>query len=260
MKSGGTCLNKTFQFLLIVIMACLPVTLLAETVYINDRFLVGMHEEKSVDSVISKLVPSGTVLDLIKRDELLSQVRDPDGVIGWVDNQYLVTTEPGRAQLAEAQSRIEELETTLQNATQGRPPGSLAADAAPGLEQLQNENEELKQLLKSERLRVGELQAQTAELKNSLSGTVKPVETEQLDKLREENSTLREQLAALQASSEEIVVEQPVLPDFNLADFPGEFDWKKVLITIAVSLLIGLVAGIYLLDFYNRRRHGGFRV
>lgn len=254
-------LNKSFLLLLLFIPACLPATLLAETVYIDDRFLVGIHEEKSVDSVISKLLPSGTALDLIKRDEPLSQVRDPEGVIGWVDNQYLATTEPGRAQLAKAESRIDELETELQSAAQGRPPGVLTADAIPEQEQLQKENEELKQLLKSERLRVGELQAQTAELKNRLSGTVKPANSEeQLDKLRAENEALREQLAALQASREEIAVEKPVLQDFSLADFPGEFDRKKMLIAIAVSLLIGIAAGVYLLDLYNRRRHGGFRV
>lgn len=251
-------LNKSLQLLVITLLVWLPVTLLAETVYINDRFMVGMHREKSVDSVITKLVQSGTPLDMIKKDEPLSQVRDPQGEIGWVDNQYLVETEPGRAQLAEAEYRISELEAALENATEGHPE-TPATDGASELESLQKENEELKQLLKSERLRVGELQAQTAELKNQLSGTVNPVAPE-LDELQEENARLREQLATLQSKAADVNVEPGPTPGFTLSGLAGEFDWKKMLITIAISLLVGIAAGIYLLDLINRRRHGGFRI
>ncbi|HKK16870.1 MAG TPA: TIGR04211 family SH3 domain-containing protein [Gammaproteobacteria bacterium] len=252
-------LNKPLHLLLIALLAWLPVTLMAETVYINDRFMVGIHSEKSVDSVITKLVPSGTSLDIIKKDKPLSQVRDPEGEIGWVDNQYLVTTEPGRAQLAQAETRINELEAALQEATEGRQ-GSTATDNTPEQDSLQKENEELKQLLKSERLRVGELQAQTAELKNRLSGTVNPVARENLEELEDENARLREQLATLQSSSSDVSEEIPALPRFSLSGLLGEYDWKKMLMTIAVSLLVGFGIGIYLLDLVNRRRHGGFRI
>ena len=35
---------------------------------------------------------------------------------------------------------------------------------------------------------------------------------------------------------------------------------KQMLVTLLIVFTIGIAGGIFILDFYNRRRHGGFRV
>ena len=239
------------NYILLFCLLTFTVTVAAKTVFINDRVMIGIHQEKSVDTPIVKLVPGGTSLDLIKQDEPLSQIRDPDGIIGWVDNTYLTETEPGRAQLAAAESKMEKLAEELEQLKSVTGPAATEQDGDPG-NSLLKENEELKQLLKSERLRVGELQAQTAELKNRLSGMPQPsVDTGMLDELSSENKLLRQEL---EKSRTTINTREPV--EISL----GDLDWKKLLIVIAVSLLTGIVTGIYLLDLKLRKRHGGFRI
>jgi len=110
--------NSRNLFLIFILLAFLPIKLLAETVYITDSVLVGLHEEKSIDSAILKVLPTGTVLEVIKRDNDFVHVRDPKGVTGWISNNYLMTNEPNNNENTDAsitQSRIRELEAELQN-------------------------------------------------------------------------------------------------------------------------------------------------
>ena len=227
----------------------------AETTYIDDKVMVGVHQDKNVDSPIIKILPSGTALEIIKRDNPLSQVKEPGGASGWIDNRYLVNAAPGRAQLQIAENRIKQLETDLASLKSTTPAPVTVPGPSTGndVAAITKENEELKQLLKSERLRVGELQAQTAELRNKLdkngdnSGLL-----EQVDALTKEKTELQDQISALQSKAD--TAQTPVSLDI------GEFDWKKMLTSIGISLIAGFIAGLYVLDLIIRRRHGGFRV
>ena len=40
----------------------------AEPAYVIDKLLVGVHEEKNLDSAIIKVLPTGTELNVIERD------------------------------------------------------------------------------------------------------------------------------------------------------------------------------------------------
>ena len=55
-----------------------PVGAAAETAYVGDRLLLGIHETKTLDSAIIKLLPSGTAVDLLERDGPLARVRSRD--------------------------------------------------------------------------------------------------------------------------------------------------------------------------------------
>lgn len=232
--------------------------LAAETLYIDDKIKVGLHQEKSVDSPILKVLSGGAALEVIKRDTPLTQVKDADGANGWIDNRYLATAAPGRAQLVAAEEKIKKLEAEVAGLKTGSSANTATTGAAAGndskLAAIAKENDELKQLLKSERLRVGELQAQTAELRNKLdkandnSGLL-----EQLDALTRDKTELQNQISVLQAGKAKISREAMQLDI-------GEFDWEKMLISIGISLAAGFIVGLYVLDLIVRRRHGGFRV
>ena len=226
----------------------------AVAIYIDDQLQVGLHQDKAIDSAILKLLPSGTMLELIKRDTPMSQVREPGGNSGWIDNRYLKDTAPGRAQLVEAQNKIATLEKALADAKTTAP---VTGTATPGSNdaKLAKENKELTDLLKSERLRVGELQAQIADLRNKLGKSVNETEEElqaQIEKLVHEKETLEKTLA--QARS----IQSSTLTPNQIS--LGEFNWRKMLIAIGISLLAGLFGGVWLMDWFIRRRHGGFRV
>ena len=221
----------------------LPPTATAENVYIDDKVMVGLHQDKDIDSAIIKLLPGGTALEVLKRDSALTQVKESGGASGWIDNHYLVDAPPGRAQALQLQEKITKLETELSALKTGQNAAPASGADNQKLAALGKENEELKQQLQSAQLKVGEFQAQVAELRNKLSQEIS-------------GPDLADKQIAAEAITDTSDIKQAVWPGFAGGN-PG---WRVILIGIAVCLIIGLIGGAFLMDWNNRRRHGGFRI
>ena len=174
----------------------------AQSVYITDQLKAGLYEEKTLDSPIVKIVPSGTSLELIKQEEELSFVRDPKGVTGWIDNKYLVQERPAHTQLNEVKAKNAQLKKQLAVAKQKinivenelkqqDPPAQPSA-----MKTLINEKTALQHTIKKERLKVGELQVQLAEVRNRIGQNNDNTSLyKQIGKLEDENKNLEVQLA-----------------------------------------------------------------
>jgi len=229
-----------------VLLISLPLFVCAETVYIDDKIKIGLHQDKDIDSPIIKLLPGGTALEVVKRDTPLTQVKEPGGTSGWIDNRYLVDAAPGRAQLLQLQEKAGKLEAELSALKGNKPTTPAAADTGGDTEKfavLLKENEELKQQLQSEQLKSGELQAQAAELRNQLSQAVNA-----------DSASGAEETETVTATGD---TETGVAGLFH---FAGSLNWHYLLIGIAVCLILGLIGGVVLMDWMSRRRHGGFRI
>jgi hypothetical protein len=242
-----------FVLLLILFM---PIMTIAEPIYIDDKAMAGLHQDKSVDSPIIKVLPGGTSLEIIRRDTPMSQVKEPGGTSGWMENKYLADIAPGRAQLQAALDQISKLESEIAvlKSGAGTATNTNTPDQNPEkLAAVTKENEELKQLLKSERLRIGELQTQTAELRNKLAKNNGDDDLmKQLDTLAREKAELERELNNIRTEA--------LSPDEKINFEIGAFDWKKMLISVAISLFAGFIGGLFVLDWINRRKHGGFRI
>lgn len=206
----------------------------AETNYIIDELRVGLHRDSTTDSPIVKVVPSGTALEVLTRQAELVKVREPEGKEGWVHQRYLLDTAPDNTRMLELQKRNTALEKQLQEQT----PVNT------------NNNKELEQLLKSERLKVGELQAQLAEVKARLGNDSNAGLTEELERLRQANNELVSQLAMAG-------VDMPQIATNNIITASN---WKLIAVSLGCLFILGVASGAFLLDYLNRRRHGGFRV
>lgn len=82
----------------------------AKTVYISDIIYVPLRGGQSTQhKVIHKGVKSGTRLELIEEnsDTKYSLVRTPEGLEGWVHQQYLTSNPIARNQLKSLSSRLE---------------------------------------------------------------------------------------------------------------------------------------------------------
>ena len=206
----------------------LPLMATAQTVYLDDKIMIGLHQDKDIDSVIIKLLPGGVALEVLKRDTAFTQVKEPDGASGWIDNRYLVDAKPGRAEVLQAQEKIDKLEAELSALKKGQNTAPATTSDNQKLAVLSKENEELKQQLQSEQLKAGELQAQSAELRNQLD---------------------RGDAGAESTGGTGV----------NPASRPGYSGWLTGLIGI-ICIIIGLIGGAFYMDWYSRRRHGGFRI
>lgn len=249
---NGCCRDRVYRSkaLLVFLLVLLPIQLQAETVYITDSLLVGLHEEKSIDSAILKVLPTGTALEVIKREGESVNVRDTTGVVGWISKNYLITNDPsknGDIEPSAAQARIRELEAELENtrmqAGQDQEPNTIAVELA----KLRAENKELKQQMKSDKLKSGELQAKLAELRNQASkGNNNHQFTEKIKLLTETNIQLENDIKQLQEGSK--TTESAIDGIYNL------------IIVSVITLLIGLLVGVIIMIWREKRRLGGLKL
>ncbi|GMQ95823.1 MAG: hypothetical protein BMS9Abin14_284 [Gammaproteobacteria bacterium] len=229
----------------------------ADTVYVSDRFEIGIHASTNIDSVIIAVIPSGTPLEVLERDGEFVEVSTPDGTRGWVDARYVVNEKPSAALLEERNAELQEAVQSL---------GTARADV-----------EVLRQ-------RVAELQRDEATATRDSPDVATPVALApdedsanledakgEIEKLAEENRRLKTRIADLQSlrvssgnssaeprakekeKSRESIWRGPVSDEARTWT-----SWQWLL--YGSILLLAFAAGGYAVDWELRKRHGGFRV
>ena len=87
----------------------------AETLYVTDRILLGMHAEASEDSPLLDSVPSGTAVQVLETAGAFKRVRLPNGTTGWISSGYLVDEKPASAQVDQLLAKQQKLEAELKS-------------------------------------------------------------------------------------------------------------------------------------------------
>ena len=239
--------GKIIQVCLAVMLTA-PLAVAAEIAYVIDRIEVGLHQENSLDSPIIKLLATGAELEILARDDKLTQVRDEADVTGWIKNEYLQPEKPTRRLFEEVSSR----NTQLKNEISKLEARLQQQQDQPQLQALSEENKKLQQELKSARIQAGELQAEISRLRTTADN--QPL-YQRISELEQQNIELEDQLALLRNPPDEGSIKQEILA---LKSRSG--DLKRHLIYTLVALAIGLILGLLMYDLFHRRRHSGFRV
>ncbi len=234
-----------------MILLLLPLALQAEEAYIIDRLLVGLHKDQSLDSDIVKVIPTGTRVEILKRSGDLALVKDPKGQQGWMDSGYLMKDKPATLVLADLEQENARLKSELKSAE--KKPRRQPPPQASQLQALQEQLRDLHTQLASERLKVSELSARLGRSPTQISSP-DPELQQRLNMLQEENGELRQQLDNSRGNTFEVVSLEPWLPAGISSD------WRIWAAVGGVLLLLAFLAGVYYMDYLNRRRHGGFRV
>jgi SH3 domain protein len=217
---------------LVLTLAALAPGAAAETLYVIDRLVVGIHQDATRDSPVLRLVPTATPLEALEEQGDLVRVRTPDGLEGWVDGDYVSPEMP-------AQLVVEELEAWKKT-----------------------REEELKAAWSEVETLRARLEALTAGGEDAApAGTL-----QELQRLTEENAELREQLYRVAGVTDPAAVAAPepapppAIPrGLRLEDLPT---WAAGTAGALVLVLFfaGVFLGAWLVDVRQRRRHGGFRL
>jgi len=85
----------------------------AETMYVTDRILLGVHEQPQEDSILLKSIVSGTSVDVISTPGPFSQINLPAGTQGWVTSGFLKQERPGVAELYAMHKKYDESAQTV---------------------------------------------------------------------------------------------------------------------------------------------------
>jgi SH3 domain protein len=240
--------------LMFVLFGFLPVNLQAETVYITDSLFIGLHKERSIDSEILKVLPTGSALEVISRDNDFVNVRDSEGVTGWISSNYLIGNNPdinaGSDAEAGQSKRVRELEAELHNLRmQMTKPDKWHVIDPEETAKLKKDNKKLTQEIRTEKLKSGELQANLAELRNQISqmGDNKKYDKE-IQALAATNAQLEKKIRQLQTSSK------------TKMSIPDNLNISSSLIAAAIAALIGLLLGIIFMNWREKRRYGGLKL
>ncbi len=208
---------------------------LAEVAYVTDEVNIGLHKEPTNESPIIKLVPSGTELNIIERENDLIHVEEPEGVRGWINTQNALNNKPGK-------TKINELEIT----------NKKLHEIIETLEEKSTElisQGELEKKLNSERLKVGELQVELTNIK-SRAGNIQTSDKllTDIEQLKNANKQLIDQLESAGINRKN-----------SLGSIKPENESSSFSIFLII-FIFGIASGIFILDYINRWRHGGFRI
>jgi SH3 domain protein len=237
----------------------------AETVYVGDRFEIGVHDATSIDSVILAVIASGTPLTVTNRDGEFVEVTTPEGIKGWVDARYVVAEKPSVALLEERDAKLKEAVRSL---------GAAHAE----IEVLRQRVSELKRDAATAAHNAPDIAKPVSLAPNADTAKLEKVNRE-LEKSADEIRQLKsrvEDLQAAQAASQAMmadnatkpgeatqVMEQTVKQTMDLSATMGSgvgtwTTWQWLL--FGSILLLAFAAGGYAVDWESRRRHGGFRI
>ncbi|TDJ65666.1 MAG: hypothetical protein E2O35_06900 [Proteobacteria bacterium] len=244
----------------LAIIWCLPAPA-ADFVYVIDKLLVGVHQKEDLNSAIIKVLPTGTKLEIVQRKGELALVKDPNGIRGWVDAAYLMEEPTAALKVKILSDENAVLTKKLAVVSSSKRPDT---DPALGKERdiLTTENTALKTKLSAEKVKAGALQVKVGKLESQLAQRpVTPADTVIAEieatnlKLNHELEAAVQTNVALQAKLDQS--SGMASPTVIVASFSAS---ATVLGSLAIVLLLAFGTGVYLTDYLNRRRHGGFRV
>ena len=135
----------------------LPVTALAETLYVSDTLRVGIRTQPTNNVPSIAVVKSGTAVEVLKRKGSYIKVRTQSGVEGWVKSAYFSRKTPAARKLDNALKKIAALEKELKSLHKEQTKQQAKGVADPKLSEkiaaLEKTNQNLKDELKSLRNR-----------------------------------------------------------------------------------------------------------
>lgn len=255
----------------------------AETLYVTDRILLGLHSEANEESPLLDSVPSGTAVQVLETSGAFKKVRLPNGTSGWVSSGYLVDTRPATAQVDELAAKEAKLQADLKSVKQelDKKDRNLqlqsdelsnarttiqelkkkASNATPAVdtkmaEELAAANEEIEKLKQSLAQTESEAQSAPPEPKSQAEQQQPGADlSERLAKIEAENESLRGRIEMAMAhldgqevpTAEELALMRPRMPSWI---------WG----VLVLMIIIGVGLGVSWMDYRQRRRHGGYRV
>lgn len=197
----------------------------AETVWVSDQFEVMLRTGPSTSNAIERMLPSGTALEVLERDDEAgyARVRTVVGTEGWILTRYLMNEASAREQLAALTSRLTNADaegTTL----------TSQLDAVKG--EYDSATRQISALERDKQ----RLEQELAEIKRTAANVLS---------INNQNKDLREQLANAE-------IQAATLEQQN-RELTGQTT-RYWFITGALVLAVGMVLGIWLPKIRWQRR------
>lgn len=241
---------------------------IAQTRFVTDRIMLGVHQEAETNSTLITSIPSGTTVTVLDTEGDFSKIRLSNGTEGWVLSSYLLNEKPAVAELDDLSAKYQEAnELARKSEKEAQLWRDELSNAKNQIKEMRNklskgeslaETESLEKDLAREKAKTKELETKIAELEASLE-QLKALSQEdtvvKLQMFQGENKNLKARIQAALANLEGKTVPTAEELAAIRPDFPV---WYSGLLFLMI--IVGIAAGIGWMDYQNRRRHGGFRL
>lgn len=211
-------MKLTSSILAFGLLIFLPAThLVAEPMWVSDQFEVMLRTGPSTNNAIERILPSGTALELVERDDEsgYARVRTAAGTEGWILTRYLMDEPSAREQLESLTSRL------TSAAAQG---SSLTSQ----LDAVQGEYDSASRQIASLENDKSRLEEELAEIKRTAANVLA---------INNQNKELRDQLANAE-------IQAATLEQQN-RELTGQTT-RYWFMTGAMVLVVGMILGIWL--------------
>lgn len=263
-------MKKTILVFITVFISCMTMAAFADTLYVTDRIILGVHQQAAETSAVIKTIPSGTAVTVLERNDNFTKVKLADGTQGWVSAAYLKPDKPATAivdalniKLKQAQDQIQNLNDEIKK---HKRENQVRQD------ELSNDKSTIKELqnkLKKQEASMPSPSKQAEEEIKSLKAKVKQLTDQKQALVKETKSDSEVSLHDLQKENQQLQVRieaavanlkgEKVPSASELASIRPSFPLWYWILLFAI-FIGGIAAGIGWIDYHNRRRHGGFRV
>jgi SH3 domain protein len=260
--------------ILVTLFLSLTTQALAEKRYVTDRILLGIHTEADEASTLIKSVPSGTELEVLDTAVGFVQIKLDDGTEGWVSTGFVMKETPSTRKYDVLAHQYEQTTQELDK---------LKVDYAKNVKELQIRRDQLSNatttIRELKKRKGGGAVVVDPELEKKLAASLQEVETlklkitelekkpkpkinidqkqifNELKLAKDQNNVMKKRIdvALAHLNGERIPTAE------ELASIRPNFPtWYWGL--LAIILLVGIIAGYFIMDYRFRRRHGGFRI
>ncbi len=269
-------MKKQFFILIYITLGLISLPLMAETLYVTDRILLGVHQQADEDSPVLTTIASGTSINVIEKSDSFTKVKLADGTEGWISSNYLKKEKPATAELDTIYAQLQTAQET--NKKLGDSLNKVERELQVRRDEVSNYKTSLKETRKK--------------LKRINSNAPVSIDDTALTEARSQIATLQKQLDILENEKIDLqnsAAENPEVTDLEalktsnrqmqvrieaaLANLKGEkvptaaelaairpsFPIWYWLLLIAL-LIAGAGGGYAWADFHMRKKHGGFRI
>ncbi|MCI0507756.1 MAG: TIGR04211 family SH3 domain-containing protein [Gammaproteobacteria bacterium] len=221
-------------------------TILAESLFITDRFSIDVYSEKSAQGELIKSLPSGAIVEVLSRDQAYAKIRTQDNIEGWLESKYLTMEKPTQiaylqlaAKYKAAQDKIQDYETRLLEMQELRKEAQTVDWLRNKLKENETTENTLGQNLKLKDITIAELKITVANLEEQLANARRQLD-EILQGKQPENG---------QSQLPESATTPPLYSTSSSVSF---YTW--LVLSLAVTLIIGILMGFVLIDYKVRKK------
>ncbi len=244
----------------------------AESLYVTDRILLGVHQDATEVSPVIATIPSGTAVTVLERGDDFTKVQLANGKQGWVSSSYLKPDKPATAELDTAYAKLKQAQDTVKKLNDELTKKERESQVRQ--DEISNDKSTIKELQKKlkdqaaatpsaspskeAQDQISALQAQVKQLteqKAALVNQSKSDSSVSLHDLQDQNQQLQVRIEAALANLQG----KQVPSTSELAAIRPSFPvWYWIL--LFAIFIGGIAAGVGWIDYHHRKRHGGFRI